>query len=705
MDSYFTSLHDAPRIAIEAVTPCIDDGRFPIKRIAGDSLTVEADVLMDGHHKLRVILQWRTAGQTVWTETDMAALGNDRWRAELPLPKPGKYYYRIAAWLDKFASYRDELEKKVIAGLDVTLELEEGRLVVQQALEHANAHDRKDLGTKLKAMLKPAFAAKSGKSSISGDFNTLADVPFKEDIMENLQRYPEINRTKCLLLLGEPISSLMQQADPRPFLTYSEPTLSVIAERQAAAFSSWYELFPRSQSGDANRHGTFEDVITRLPAIKAMGFDTIYFPPIHPIGRKNRKGRNNSLKAADGEPGSPYAIGSEEGGHDAIHPELGNWKDFRNLRDAAASHGLEIALDFAIQCAPDHPWLQQHPEWFDWRPDGSLRYAENPPKKYEDIVNVDFYNAQAIPDLWLALRDVVMLWASEGIRAFRVDNPHTKPFPFWEWLIEEVKAKYPDTLFLAEAFTTPKVMARLSKLGFTQSYTYFTWRNTKEELTEYVNELNASPVNEFFRPHFFVNTPDIHPLFLQNSGRPGFLIRAALASTLSGLWGISSGFELCEAGAVPDKEEFIDSEKYEIRAWDWQRPGNIIEEISQLNQLRKTYPALQTHLGTRFHHASNGQVLFYSKTANKSPLEAGAVLGPNEELILVVVNLDPHAIQETTLELPLYLFGIPDDGSIEVEDLLRDIRFTWYGKWHQFTLNPFEVPYGIWRISPAGFGR
>ncbi|HEV2187958.1 MAG TPA: alpha-amylase family glycosyl hydrolase, partial [Stellaceae bacterium] len=475
----------------------------------------------------------------------------------------------------------------------------------------------------------------------------------------------------------------------RPHVQRHSIEFPVEAERRAAGFASWYELFPRSQSGDPGRHGTFADVIARLPAISAMGFDVLYFPPIHPIGAKNRKGRDNAPRAEPGDPGSPYAIGGAAGGHDAIHPALGTLNDFRRLRAAAARYGIELALDFAVQCSPDHPWLRQHPDWFDWRPDGSIRYAENPPKKYEDIVNVDFYAGSAVPSLWLALRDVVLFWAGEGVRLFRVDNPHTKPLAFWEWLIGEVRARFPDAIFLAEAFTRPKLMYRLAKIGFSQSYTYFTWRNTKAELTEYLTELTTN-ARDFFRPHFFVNTPDINPVFLQTSGRPGFLIRAALAATLSGLFGVYSGFELCEARALPGREEYASSEKYEIRAWDWEAPGNIIAEITRLNHIRRVNPALQTHLGTSFHNAFNDQILYYSKATPDL-----------QNVVLAAVNLDPRFLQECDIEVPLWLWGLSDAASVAVTDLMAGHHFIWTGKMQHIRLDPAVLPFAIWRLRPV----
>jgi starch synthase (maltosyl-transferring) len=491
------------------------------------------------------------------------------------------------------------------------------------------------------------------------------------------------------------LAQALAHPDAQPFLSRSGPHI-VDVERERAGFASWYELFPRSQSRDPKIHGTFDDVIARLPAIRAMGFDVLYFPPIHPIGAKNRKGRNNTLRAQPGAPGSPYAIGSAAGGHDAVHPELGGIEAFRRLRAAAEDAGLELALDFAIQFSPDHPWLTQHPGWFSWRPDGTLKFAENPPKKYEDISMCDFYaSGKAGADhpgaLWLKLRDVILYWVGEGVQTFRVDNPHTKPLPFWEWLIADVRGRHPDVIFLSEAFTRPAMMYRLAKIGFSQSYTYFTWRNTKAELTQYLTELTTQPPRDFYRPHFFVNTPDINPYFLQTSGRPGFVQRAALATTLSGLWGMYSGFELCEGAPLPGKEEYLDSEKYEIKPRNWTAPGNIIGEITRLNHIRRENPALHTHLNVRFYNAFNDQVLYYGKaTPDRS------------NVLLVAVSLDPRNAQETQFEVPLWEFGLPDDGALEVEELMSGARFTWRGKLQHWRFVPQELPFAIWRVTPAG---
>jgi starch synthase (maltosyl-transferring) len=419
-----------------------------------------------------------------------------------------------------------------------------------------------------------------------------------------------------------------------------------------------------------------------------MGFDVLYFPPIHPIGHTNRKGRNNSLVARPGDPGSPYAIGSEAGSHTALHPELGTLEDFRRLVGAAHCHGLEIALDFAIQCSPDHPWIKEHPEWFDWRPDGTIKFAENPPKKYEDIVNLHLYR-EALPAVWHALRDVVLFWIDQGVKIFRVDNPHTKPLPFWEWMIGEVRRHHPDTIFLAEAFTRPKMMKRLAKLGFTQSYSYFTWRTTKQELMDYLVELTSDEPKEYFRPNFFTNTPDINPFHLQTGGRPAFITRVTLAATLSSVYGIYSGFELCEAAAVPGKEEYLDSEKYEIRVWDWDRSGHIRDHIAKLNRIRRDNAALHELRNLRFYQAYNDQILLYGKmTAAK------------DNAILIAVNLDPHHVQSCDFEMPLWEFGLPDHATIGIEELLTESSFQWRGKVQHLRLDPRVNPCAIWRMTP-----
>ncbi|SFW64965.1 starch synthase (maltosyl-transferring) [Pseudomonas sp. NFACC09-4] len=642
-----------PRIAIENTMPVIDGGQFAAKVVAGRDVTVTSKVFADGHDKLAVRIRWRALEDEVWNSEVMTDLGNNSWRGQFNVPEQGRYVFCIEAWFDQFASFRYELEKKYGAGVPISLELQEGRNQVQLAAERSDG----ELSEELAAL----------HHELSG-------------------LLPE---EQVALFLAPRSADLMSLADHRPYLSIS-PEYPLDVERKEAEFASWYELFPRSITDDPSRHGTFNDVHSRLPMIRDMGFDVLYFPPIHPIGRSFRKGPNNSLTAGPDDPGSPYAIGSEDGGHEAIHPQLGTREDFRRLVEAAADHGLEIALDFAIQCSQDHPWLKQHPGWFSWRPDGTIKYAENPPKKYQDIVNVDFYAADAIPSLWLELRDIVVGWVKEGVKMFRVDNPHTKPLPFWQWLIADVRAQYPEVIFLAEAFTTPAMMARLGKVGYSQSYTYFTWRNTKAELATYFTELNQSPWRECYRPNFFVNTPDINPAFLHESGRAGFLIRAALATMGSGLWGMYSGFELCESAPVPGKEEYLDSEKYEIRPRDFTAPGNIIAEIAQLNRIRRQNPALHTHLGLTIYNAWNDNILYFGK---RTP--------DGSNFILVAVSLDPHNPQEASFELPLWEMGLPDDAQTQGEDLMNGHRWIWYGKYQFMRIDPAYQPFGIWRISAA----
>ena len=641
-----------PRVVIAEVSPCVAEGRFPARRIAGERVSVEADIFADGHPVIAAEVMWRADDERSWRHERMSAIGNDRWRAEFDPSRIGRHRFFVSAWIDVYGGFMRDLARKRDAGHDVTLDLCEG-------LDLVRARMKRSTGATHAALAKIA------------------------DAFENLSP----DRRADLLLAAE-TAEAVRRSDDRRFLSRSDAYV-VEVERQRAAFSSWYELFPRSQTDDPSRSGTLRDVVAQLPRIAEMGFDVLYLTPIHPIGATRRKGRNNALEAAPDDPGSTYAIGSPEGGHESIHPELGTREDFRALVEAAHEHGIEIALDFAIQCSRDHPWLKEHKGWFSWRPDGSIHFAENPPKKYEDIVNIDFYGPEAVPEVWTALRDVVLHWIDAGVRIFRVDNPHTKPFPFWEWMIADVRALHPNTIFLSEAFTRPKVMYRLAQLGFSQSYTYFIWRNSKRELTDYMTELARPPVSDFFRPHFFVNTPDINPWFLQKSGRAGFLIRAALAATLSGLWGMYSGYELCECDPLPGREEYNNSEKYEIRPRNWNAPGNIAAEIATLNRLRKAEPALQTHLGLTFYNAFNEQVLYFGKSAPG-----------HRDRILVAVSLDPHQPQETDFEIPLWEWGLSDDRALECDDLLRGTRAVWHGKLQRLRLTP-EAPYAIWRVRPA----
>jgi starch synthase (maltosyl-transferring) len=646
------------RIVICGVEPEVDGGRYPVKATVGDTVEIACDVLTDGHDQLGAAVTVAAPGGRRHV-IPMTGLGNDRWRAQVPLTETGDHQLAIAAWRDPVATWIEHAEKRVKAGADITVELPIGRSWIAAAADNADSEEKR----RALAELLAAFEA----AEMSAD------------------------SARCLALVQDKETrQLLSEAGTRLDAITYERMLTVRVERKAAGFSAWYELTPRSQSGDASRHGTFKDVIGRLPYVRDMGFDVLYLTPIHPIGTTNRKGRNNSLVAEPGDPGSPYAIGSEEGGHDAIHPELGTIEDFRALVSEARAHGLEIALDFAIQCSLDHPWIKEHPEWFEWRPDGSIRFAENPPKKYEDIVNVRFYD-EAFPGVWIALRDVVLYWVGEGVKIFRVDNPHTKPFPFWEWLIRSVQSEHPDVIFLSEAFTRPKIMQHLAKIGFTQSYSYFTWRNTKQELTEYVTELSKGPSRAYMRPNFFTNTPDINPYYLQTGGRPAHRVRLILAATLAGNYGICSGFELCEAEGLPGKEEYANSEKYELKAWDWDRPGHIRDDIRFINRLRRASPALQIFENTTFYNAWNDQILYYGKATSDL-----------DEFLLFAVNLDPHHAQEADFEVPLWEFGLPDHATIEVEDVVSGDRFSWTGKVQHMRLDPQALPYVVWRLRPLG---
>ena len=643
----------AERITIEAVWPEIDGGRHPIKRVVGDVLEVWADIFGDGHDELAACIAYRAADDADWSTVPMRLYDNDRWIGSLPLARNVRYLYTIEAWRDLFASWRKDFLKKREGRQDVALELVEGLALVESALTAASDADKR-------------VAARH-----------LAGIDAKAD--------PE---GLAAALLSPELMQLMARIGLRANRTRYRRELEVVVDRTAARFGAWYELFPRSMSDDPRRHGTFDDVIRHLPRIRAMGFDVLYMPPIHPIGQTFRKGRNNVLTAGPEDPGSPYAIGSPEGGHTAIHRELGDVASFERLVKAARAEGIEIALDFAIQCSPDHPWIKAHPEWFDWRPDGSIKHAENPPKKYQDIVNVHFYR-EALPSIWYELRDTVLVWVERGVKIFRVDNPHTKPVPFWEWLIREVQDRDPEVLFLAEAFTRPKMMRKLAKAGFAQSYTYFTWRNTKAELTDYLMELTQDVPSEYMRANFFVNTPDINPPFLQTGGRAAFQIRAVLAATLSGVWGMYSSFELCEATPIAGREEYLNSEKYEIKAWDWDRPGNIRDYVARLNKIRRDNPALHYSTNLRFHAADDENILFYGKAT-----------AAGDNVIWIAVNLDPKGVHEATLSLPLReVNGGEATGAVEVEDLLHGDRSVWQGPSQRIRLDPSFNPCAIWRVS------
>jgi starch synthase (maltosyl-transferring) len=576
---------------IEDVYPLIDGGRFPVKRVVGERIDVWADIYRDGHDVVAAALLWRRERDRDWRRVPMTHHSNDRWGGSFAPDEIGRYVYAIEAWTDEFATWRRGFELKQKAGVDLALDAIEGA-----------------------GMLTKAQAGGKAAASV---------------ILRQCEDY--LQTGEVAPLLTPELKDAMAESQPRSDLTRSQ-LFPLMVDRPRARAGAWYEMVPRSQGQVPGRHGTFKDCIARLPDVAAMGFDVVYFTPIHPIGQTNRKGCNNAVTAAEGDPGSPYAIGSAEGGHDAVHRELGTLEDFRAFVSACKQLDMEVALDFAVQCSPDHPWLTQHPQWFKRRPDGSMRYAENPPKKYEDIVNPDFASEDA-GALWNALRDVVLFWIGQGVRIFRVDNPHTKPFRFWEWLIHEVQLQHPDAIFLAEAFTRPKLMKGLAKLGFTQSYTYFTWRTQKWELEQYLNELTAYPERDYYRPNFFVNTPDILPYHLQ-SGEPWmFKSRAALAAMLSSTYGIYNGFELLEHEPIPGKEEYLDSEKYEIKVRDWDKPGNIKPYIRDLNRARRANPALQQTSNLRFIGIDDGNVIGFLKES---------VDRANTVAVAIALSREPH---------------------------------------------------------------
>jgi len=638
------------RIIIEGVYPEIDGGRYPVKRTVGDRIEVWADIFRDGHDVLRAAILHRGGDESEWHTAPMQLTSNDRWGGTFVAHRNLLHHFTIEAWTDVFASWRQDIVKKIDADQDVSLELKEGRTIVERVLDKLPKKDSQ--------RLLDSFAQSDDDAS------------------------PRLHP-----LLGEILADIMLVYGPREDITRYYRTLEVYVDRQRATFAAWYEMFPRSQGLDPNKSGTFDDCIARLPDVRVMGFDVIYFVPIHPIGRINRKGPNNTLNPGPDDPGSPYAIGAAEGGHEAIHPDLGTVDDFARLISSCHDLGMEVALDFAIQCAPDHPWVREHPEWFIFRPDGTIKYAENPPKKYQDIVNVNFYGPHR-EALWNALRDVILLWAERGVRIFRVDNPHTKPVAFWEWIIREVQTRYPDVIFLSEAFTRPKMMKALAKAGFTQSYTYFTWRNFKQELVDYLTELTQSECREYFRPNFFTNTPDILPPFLQKGGPPAFKIRFALAATLASVYGIYNSFELCEATAIPGTEDYLDSEKYQYKTWDWNRPGNIKDFITDINRIRRENKALHDFLNLQFWRADHDRIIFYSRTTRD-----------NDSMIFVAVNLDPFEAHDTILWFPIAEIGLGDNDAFEAEELLTGVRHLWRGSPQQIRLDPHTNPVAIFRLT------
>jgi starch synthase (maltosyl-transferring) len=642
------------RVVIEAVKPEIDGGRFPMKRTVGDSVIVEADIFADGHDVLYAVLLHRRQRESQWEETPMVPLVNDRWQAGFSVSDLGRYLYTIVAWVDAFRTWRRDLAKKVEAGQDVSVDLLAGAQMVAEASRRASPADASTL----------------------------------QNWAKTIESHQETEPGRVELALSDEMLSLMAKYPDRGSAVTYPKELQVVVDRERARFSTWYEMFPRSTASDSGRHGTFKDCEARLPYVAGMGFDVLYLPPIHPIGRTHRKGRNNAPEAGPDDPGTPWAIGTDQGGYKSVHPDLGTLDDFRRFLVAAREHGMEVALDLAYQCSPDHPYVKEHPEWFRWRADGTVQYAENPPKKYQDIYPMNF----EIPkwrELWEELRSIVQFWIDQGIRIFRVDNPHTKPFPFWEWIITETKKDYPEVIFLAEAFTRPKIMYLLAKLGFTQSYTYFTWRNSRWELTQYFTELTKTDIREFFRPIVWTNTPDILTEYLQNGGRPAFMTRLVLAATLAASYGIyGPAFELCEAEPrEPGSEEYLNSEKYEIRHWDIGRPDSLKEFIARVNWIRRDNPALQSDDSLQFHSVDNEQLICYSKKTEDL-----------SNLTITVVNLDPYHVQSGWVDLALPSLGIPDGQTYQVHDLLSDARYLWNGPRNYVELNPHICPAHIFRV-------
>jgi starch synthase (maltosyl-transferring) len=639
------------RIVIESVTPQIDCGRYPVKRVVGDELTVEADIFSDGHDEVAAALLYCKQGDKTWQEVPLQRLDNDRWQGAFTLAEPGTYHYTLLGWVDHFLTWQKDLKKRHEAGQDIAVDILIGVGLITKAAEQASD----EVAEKL--------------SQAAGAIGHAA------------------NRHRAVALGLDPeLATIISACCARGLATRYHQELSVSVDRKKALFSSWYELFPRS-CGAAGKHGTFKDCLALLPEISEMGFDVLYLPPIHPIGFSKRKGKGNAPVAQPEDPGSPWAIGSEAGGHKAVHPELGSIKDFQMLVREAGKRGMEIALDLAFQCSPDHPYLKEHPEWFLWRPDGTVQYAENPPKKYQDIVPFNFETA-AWRELWDELRSVLFFWMDLGVNIFRVDNPHTKPFPFWEWLIREARQRSPEVIFLAEAFTRPKVMYRLAKVGFSQSYSYFAWRSSKQELISYLKDLTIGEAREFLRPNFWPNTPDILTQYLQVGGRSAFMIRLVLAATLCSSYGIyGPPFELCVAGAEPGSEEYLHAEKYEIHSWHRGTAGNLKGFIAALNRVRNENPALQQTNNLQFLPAENDNVIFYGKSSSD-----------RSNTILVAVNLDPFHARQARLQVPLAQLGIAPGQSYLVQDLLSGDNFIWQGEWNSVDLDPGQTPARIFRI-------
>jgi starch synthase (maltosyl-transferring) len=639
------------RAAIEGVQPELDCGRFPIKRVVGETVVVQADIFADGHDHIDARLLYRWERESEWTRVPMRPTENDRWSGKFACCSLGRYVYTIEAWTDALETWRSDLVKRIAAGQDISVDLLIGAALIEEAAGRARGQDADRLWAWARLLRDDPDEDRKKAAALH------------EDLLEIARAYP----------------------DPKTITRYAKE-LDVEVDREKARFSAWYEMFPRSCSHVANRHGTFRDMETWLPYVASMGFDVLYLPPIHPIGRSFRKGRNNATAAADDDVGSPWAIGAREGGHTAIHPELGGIEDFRRLIGKAREYNLEIALDLAFQVAPDHPYVRDHPEWFRARPDGTIQYAENPPKKYQDIYPFDF-SSDEWPELWRELEAVVEFWINLGVRIFRVDNPHTKPFAFWEWLIRRSKARDARVIFLAEAFTRPKVMYQLAKAGFSQSYTYFAWRNSKQEIQDYFTELTG--VADYFRPNLWPNTPDILTAFLQTGGPAAFQIRVILAATLGASYGIyGPAFELCENHPrEPGSEEYLHSEKYELKHWDVANSASLKDLIARINGIRRENAAFHSDRSLRFHQTDNPNLICYSKTTDDL-----------SNVIVVVVNLDPAHRQWGFVELELPVLGINSNALYQATDLLYGGNYTWQGSRNYVELTPGTMPAHVLRL-------
>ncbi len=649
------SLPGRSRTVIEHISPMVDCGKFPIKRTVNESVKVKADIFADGHADINAVLLYRKKGNKGWQEAPMIFQVNDHWQASFTPKDTGRYEYTIQAWIDHFKTWQTDIKKKFDAGQDITVDLQSGVRIIEEYIDQAD------------------------------NSNALI-----QKVLDALKK-PKDQHEVVKLLLSDPVSETFhKQYNRKHAVTYHQVLMAEV-ERKKALFSTWYELFPRSAATKGNKHGTFEDVIKRLPEIARMGFDVLYLPPIHPIGHKHRKGRNNATEAGPDDPGSPWAIGNQDGGHKAIHPQLGTIKDFKNLVSEAKKYNIEIALDFAIQCSPDHPYIKEHPEWFIWRADGTVQYAENPPKKYEDVLPLNF-ETDDWENLWKELKSILEYWINTGVKIFRVDNPHTKTFGFWEWVIKELKKKTPELIFLAEAFTRPRVMEWLAKIGFTQSYTYFTWRNHPWDMREYLESLTKTGLRDFYRPNFWPNTPDILHEDLVKGGEPAFIARLILAGTLSASYGIyGPAYEFGLNEQFPGKEEYINNEKYEIKHWDFNEITKIKETIIKLNQIRKDNIALQSTWNLFFAESQNDRILCYTKKDE-----------PGNNILIIAVNMDYNDTQSTMVRIPFEQLKIMPGSAIHLKDLLTEQSFTWYEEWNYIELDPHKMPAHIFRVERIG---